>query len=128
MHYKCTMDADLCLVTCCRYMGDERFQLAMSVGLGINMMGGDEFRRRQGAEGGDEPVTNPSSSRPQEASSVSKSTPQPPKPKEVLSHVSCDKKAVLTHGADIYTCWSRLCEGMPGVLICTLLGFTPAGQ
>jgi hypothetical protein len=30
-----------------RYLGDERFQLALSVGLGMNIMGGDQFRDQQ---------------------------------------------------------------------------------
>ena len=32
-----------------RYLGDERFQLALSVGLGMNIMGGDQFRQQAGA-------------------------------------------------------------------------------
>ena len=37
---------------CClfRYLGDERFQLALSVGLGMNIMGGDQFRQQHTPE------------------------------------------------------------------------------
>ncbi len=35
-----------------RYLADERFQLALSVGLGMNIMGGDQFRQQQGAGAG----------------------------------------------------------------------------
>ena len=31
----------------CRYLGDNRFQTALQVGLGMNIMGGDQFKRQQ---------------------------------------------------------------------------------
>lgn len=58
----------------CRYLGDERFQLALSVGLGMNIMGGDQFREQQRSNG----ASSPSAPQP-------KSSPaQPEKPKQVL--------------------------------------------
>ncbi len=58
----------------CRYLGDERFQLALSVGLGMNIMGGDQFREQQSSNG----ASRPSAPEP-------KSSPaQPETPKQVL--------------------------------------------
>ncbi|BDA49920.1 Hsp70-Hsp90 organizing protein 1 [Coccomyxa sp. Obi] len=55
-----------------KYLGDERFQLALSVGLGMNIMGGDQFREQQRSNG----ASAPSAPEP-------KSSPaQPEKPKE----------------------------------------------
>ena len=34
-----------------KYLGDPRLQQALSVGLGINMMSGDDFKKEQGANG-----------------------------------------------------------------------------
>ncbi|CAL5222224.1 g4557 [Coccomyxa viridis] len=56
-----------------KYLGDDRFQQALQVGLGMNVMGGDEFKRRHQGDAS------------AHASSSSTATPQPkpaPKPKE----------------------------------------------
>jgi hypothetical protein len=58
----------------CRYLGDERFQLALSVGLGMNIMGGDQFRQQQQSNG----------AAPASAPEPKSSPAQPEKPKEVL--------------------------------------------
>ncbi|KAK9903222.1 hypothetical protein WJX75_000014 [Coccomyxa subellipsoidea] len=55
-----------------RYLGDERFQLALSVGLGMNIMGGDQFRQQQQSNG----------AAPASAPEPKSSPAQPEKPKE----------------------------------------------
>ena len=56
-----------------RYLGDDRFQMALQVGLGMNMMSGDQFKRQQEAGG-------PTAS----GSSAPASDPKPaPRPKQV---------------------------------------------
>ena len=57
----------------CRYLGDDRFQQALQVGLGMNIMGGDQFKRQQ-------------QDRASAADSSSAASPEPraaPTPKEV---------------------------------------------
>lgn len=61
-----------------RYLADERFQLALSVGLGMNIMGGDEFKKQQQSNGA-------GSSAP--ADEPKASAAQPEKPKKVDTHI-----------------------------------------
>ena len=75
-----------------RYLGDERFQTALSVGLGMNIMGGDQFRQQQQSNG----AGGASASEP-------KSFPaQPEKPKEVIGSL-----ILAVFGVD--ACW-RACR------------------
>ena len=51
-----------------KYLGDPRLQKALSVGLGINMMSGDDFKKEQGANGASSAAANGSNQADQEDS------------------------------------------------------------
>ena len=89
-----------------RYLADERFQLALSVGLGMNIMGGDQFKQQQegrasaaagaAAATGAEGVPSSASAAEQPAAAPSTPAAQPSKAAEVGSlravldsHVLC---------------------------------------
>ena len=61
-----------------RYLGDERFQLALQVGLGMNIMGGDDFVRQQGARSADSTARSPPTPEPKASG----------KPREVLPQLA----------------------------------------
>lgn len=80
---------------CCgrlnRYLGDERFQLALSVGLGMNIMGGDQFARSQGAA----PANGTSASSAASAAGAEQPAP-PPKPSPAAQPAKPAEVRILT--------------------------------